>query len=142
MRGIASCYTGYASDVDNSSAPLHTRESILNSKEGAAEQQDNGLIKAFDGRFRDWSTFAAHSCVVHHAIESAETFHDEIHQRFGLGRTCCVCPVKRHIWAQFFFESSPFFMRATTENHLGAFLNKTSDDAFPYTPGAAGNDSN
>ena len=33
-------------------------------------------------------------------------------------------------------------MRATAEDHLGAFFNKTSDDAFSYPSGTAGNDSN
>jgi hypothetical protein len=57
-------------------------------------------------------------------IELAEPFHDKIHQRFGVGRTCGVRRVKRHIWTQFFFESFPFFMRATAEKPLWHLLRR------------------
>ena len=40
----------------------------------------------------------------HHAIEAAEAFHREIHQRFAVGRAPSVCPVKGYVFAEFFFE--------------------------------------
>jgi hypothetical protein len=42
-------------------------------------------------------------CVVHNAIEPAETIHCKIHERFGVGRAPSVCPVKRYVVAEFFF---------------------------------------
>jgi len=87
-------------------------------------------LEPSNGSLCDRSAFASRSRIVHQTIEPAEPFHGKIHQRFGLGRTCSVRQVKRHIWTKFFFESFPFFMRATTENHFGTFFNETSDDAF------------
>ena len=99
---MARAYPGYARDINNGSA-FHVRESILNSQESTTEQQGNRFIEAFDGRSGDWSAFAAHSCVVYHAIEPPEPFYDKIHQCFGVGRARSVCPFIRHIWAKFVF---------------------------------------
>jgi len=84
--------------------------------------------------------FAARSCVVHHAIEPAETLHREFHQRFGVGRTRRVCPVKRYVFAEFFFETFPFFVQKIAKDDPGTLLDETPDDACSYPSGAACND--
>jgi hypothetical protein len=86
------------------------------------------------------SAFAARSCVVHNAIESAETFHSKIDKRFGVGRTRSVCPVKRYVFAEFFFETFPFFVQEIAKDDPGALLNEAPDDARSYPSGAACND--
>ena len=48
---------------------------------------------------------------------------------------------KRHVLAKFFFESFPFFVQEIAKNDFCTFFNETSDDAFSYSSGTAGNDS-
>jgi hypothetical protein len=63
------------------------------------------VIETFDRHSGDWSTFGASSGVIHHAIEPAETFDSEFHQGFSFRWIRCVRPVKRHVFAQLFFQS-------------------------------------
>ena len=72
--------------------------------------------------------------------EPAEAFHDERHQRFGVGGTGRIGRVKRRVWAERFFKRFSFFKGAAAEHHAGAFLDKPSDDGFADAPGAPGND--
>jgi hypothetical protein len=83
---------------------------------------------------------AGRSCVVHKAIEPAETFHSEIHKRFGVGRTRSVCPVKRYVFAEFFFEGFPLFVQEIAKDDPGTLSNETPDDTCSYSSGAACND--
>jgi hypothetical protein len=69
-------------------------------------------------------------------------FHGEIHQGFGIGRTCSVCRIKRRVFAEFFFESFSLFVQEIAKDNSGTFLNDTSDDARSYSSGTASNDSN
>jgi hypothetical protein len=62
-------------------------------------------------------------------------FHGKIHERFGIRRTCSVCPVKRRIFAEFFFEAFPFFVLEIAKDNSGAFLNETPDDACAQRDG-------
>jgi hypothetical protein len=86
------------------------------------------------------SAFAARSCIVHNAIEPAETFHREFHQRFTVGRTRSVCPVKRYVFAEFFFEAFPFFVQEIAKDDPGTLLDETPDDSCSYPSGATCND--
>ena len=140
-RHYTSRYTRHACDVNYGSA-FHVRHSILNSQEGAAKQKGDRSIKSFDRSFSDRSAFAPRSRVVNDAIKFAEALHGEIHERFGISGTCSVCPIERHAFAEFFFETFPFFMQQIAKNNSGSFLNETPDDACSYSSGTAGNDSN
>jgi hypothetical protein len=121
---------------------FHVRDSILDSREGAPKQKGDGSVKSVDWNFGYRSTYTPRSRVVHDAIEPAEAFYREIHKRFGIRLTCRVCPVKRHVFAEFLFESFSFFVQEITKDNSSAFLNETPDNACSDSSGAAGNDSN
>jgi hypothetical protein len=141
LGGIAGCDTGNACDVYYGPA-LHVRYSILDSQEGAPKQKGDGSVKSVDGNFGYRSAYTPRSRVIHDAIEPAEAFYREIHKRFGVRLTCRVCPVKRHVFAEFLFESFSFFVQEITKDNSSAFLNETPDNACSDSSGAAGNDSN
>src|ERR1700740_1742736 len=101
----------------------------------------NGSLESFNRSAGYRSTFPVHTRVIHDAIEPAEMFHGEIHERFGLSRTRSVCAVKRHLLAEFLFECFSFFFRATAEYYVSAFLNKAPDDACSDPSGSACNNS-
>ena len=118
------------------------RDSILDSQEGGPKQKGNGLVKSFNRNFGYRSAYTPRPRVVNNAIEPAETVHGEIHKRFGVGRTCRVCSVKRQVSAKLLFEGFAFFMQQIAEDYPGAFLDETSDNACAYSSGAAGNNRN
>jgi hypothetical protein len=71
-----------------------------------------------------------------------ETVYGEFHERLGFGWVCSVCLVKHDAFAEFFFESLPFFSQEIAEDHFGTFFDETSDYAFADASGTAGNDGN
>jgi hypothetical protein len=51
-----------------------------------------------------------------------------------------VCPVKRYVFAEFFFEGFPFFVQEIAKDNPGTLLDEARDDTCSYPSGAARND--